>query len=264
MRKIKQIAGGVAVVIAVGLGASAISGVSPAQAAEQITGLNIKDNSVAKVDVGSQAVGTSELQDQSVQSGDISEGGVGASEVRNGSLTGTDMNPNTVQRFLEKGMTPSEKDTYATKADEAARAAATAPVAGQGTATVANIGGTFGKFPDNVRATILDTVDLPAGKYVVTGEGFFINNQATSGQTRMQLALRVENGTDWGQDLGTCFTGAVSPLANRESHCSSTRVVTLGEDSIVKVFAFGYADDQGSADSGKVNATSFVTAIPVQ
>lgn len=220
------------------------------------------------------------LKGQSVTSNKIAEGGVAGSEVRNGSLTGSDVRDETEENWRKQAAAKAKADyqpqlnDLQTQIDEVettpgedgedGKDGVVVPVSGQGTATVADVGGTFGKFPDNVRATILDTVDLPAGKYVVTGEGFFINNDATSGQSRMQLALRVEDGSDWGQDLGTCFTGAISPLKNRESHCSSTRVVTLAEDSIVKVFAFGYADDQGSADSGKVNATSFVTALPVQ
>ena len=79
----------------------------------------------------------------------------------------------------------------------------------------------------------------------------------------MQLALRVDDGTDWGVDYGTCFTGAVSALADREASCSTTRVVEVDEPTEVLVFGFGYQDDLGSADSGKVDATAHVTAVSV-
>lgn len=204
-------------------------------------------------------IGSPEIKDQSVQSVDIAAGGVGASEVRNGSLTGTDMNPNTVKRFLAGEKALQENDAQDARLDdlEAQEPAYSA----SDLTTVTTIGGTFGKFPEP-RATQIDSFELAAGKYVVTTEGFFINNAATSGQTRMQIAVRVDDETDWGQDLGTCFTGAISPLANRESHCSTTRVVELAEDSSVIVYGFGYADDQGSADSGKVDVKTYLTATP--
>lgn len=129
---------------------------------------------------------------------------------------------------------------------------------------VTNIGGTFGTFTVGpVRATLLDTVALPAGTYVLTGNGFFHSNVAVSGLSRLQLALRINDGTDWGVDVGTCFTDATSPLANREATCATSRVVTLAAPANVMVYAFGYADNQGSADSGKFTAASYVNAVKV-
>jgi hypothetical protein len=126
---------------------------------------------------------------------------------------------------------------------------------------VSAIGGSFGKFTATVRATLLDTITVPAGTYTVSADGFFHSTQAVSGLTRMQLALRVNDGSDWGVDLGTCFTGATSPLADREATCSSTRVVTFANPTDVLVYAFGYADNQGGTDSGKLEATSYVTFL---
>lgn len=119
-------------------------------------------------------------------------------------------------------------------------------------AVISLIGGTFA-----TRATQIGTLTLPAGSYVLTGNAFFGSQAAVSGKTRLQLALR----TTAGDDVGTCFTGATSTLANREITCSSTRVVTFASETTIKVFAFGYADDQGSADSGKFGVQSYVTAV---
>lgn len=119
-------------------------------------------------------------------------------------------------------------------------------------ALVTYIGGTF-----STRATLLDTITLPAGTYVVTANGFFHSTAAVSGLSRLQLALR----TDTGEDVGTCFTGATSPLADREATCSTTRVVTFANPTDVRVYAFGYADNQGAADSNKFAAVSYVTAV---
>lgn len=129
--------------------------------------------------------------------------------------------------------------------------------------TVTDVGGSFGMFPGPVRATLVDTVALPAGTYVLSADGFFSSNKATSGKTRMQLALRIADGTAWGKDVGTCFTGAMSVLANREGTCSTSRVVALTGPADVLVYAFGYADDQGAADSGAIDARSYVNAIRV-
>ncbi|KQW50923.1 hypothetical protein ASC77_25015 [Nocardioides sp. Root1257] len=129
--------------------------------------------------------------------------------------------------------------------------------------TVTNIGGTFGKFTATVRATELDSFTLPAGTYQLTADGFFHSTAAVSGLTRLQLALRINDGTDWGVDVGTCFTDSTSPLADRESSCQTTRVIELAAPTEVLVYAFGYADNQGSADSGKFQAVSHVSAIRV-
>jgi hypothetical protein len=128
-------------------------------------------------------------------------------------------------------------------------------------ATVADVGGTFGKFTEIVRATELHSFTLQPGRYVVTADGFFMTNSADATRdVRMQLALRVNDGSDWGLDYGTAFTGQLSPLANREATTHSTRVVTLDAPTLVQVFAFGYEDDQGSTASGQIAARSYVTA----
>jgi hypothetical protein len=241
---------------------AAIFGGGGAYAAAQITSAQIADQTIQSRDIAAAGVGTSEVRDQSLVSGDIAENGVGTSEIRNGSITGADINDTT-----EKNLKGAKGDPGAPGAPgtDGADGVVEPIYSASAPKTVTNVGGSFGKAPD-VRATELATVNLAAGKYVLTAEGFFINNQATTGDTRMQLAVRVQDGSNagWGQDLGTCFTGAISTLANRESHCSSTRVVELDQAAEVKVYAFGYADDQGSADSGAVDAKSFVTVLPVQ
>ena len=244
---------------------AAVFGGGGAYAAAQITSAQIADQTIQSRDIGSQGVGTDEVRNQTLGSGDIAAGGVGASEIRDGSITGADIN-NTTEKNL-KGAAGKEGPAGPQGPEgPAGENGVVSPVSSEAAPLpVKDIGGSFGKDPA-VRATEIDSVDLKAGKYVLTAEGFFTNNAATSGDTRMQLAVRVQDGSNggWGQDLGTCFTGAISTLADRESHCSSTRVVDLAADASVKVYAFGYADDQGSADSGKVDAKSFVTAIPVQ
>lgn len=131
----------------------------------------------------------------------------------------------------------------------------TAPV------NVAKIGGSF-----KTNATLAGTVELPAGKYILDVNGFFRSNQATSGQTTLQTAVRVGwNGADtFGTDLGTAFTGGTPTAANREVSNSATRVVHLPTTTTVQLLVFGYDNSGGSADSGKFDATVFFTATPVQ
>jgi len=66
-----------------------------------------------------------------------------------------------------------------------------------------------------------------------------------------------------GQDYGTCFTGLASVLAQREATCSTTRVVTVTQPTVITVYVFGYADDQGEADNGKFNASTASSALRV-
>jgi hypothetical protein len=125
---------------------------------------------------------------------------------------------------------------------------------------VALIGGPFA-----TNATLAGSVELPAGKYVVTTDAFFKSNTTTSGNTTLQVATRGVDGSQWGQDLGTGFTGSSPVQANREVTTSTTRVVTLAADTTVEVKVFGYDNaGTGSADSGKFDAQVYLTAIPVQ
>lgn len=204
-------------------------------AAVAISGIILAGAGVAGAEAAG-LIGSGKIKDDSIRSVDLKDGAaVGMADLKPG--------------LRDKVSTDS--DTFATATYET------------GSATVANIGGSFGKFTETVRATELATVTLEPGTYVVTADGFFVTNDATSGLTRMQLALRVDDGSEWGVDHGTCFTGAVSVLADREASCSTTRVVEVEESTDVVVYGFGYQDDQGSADSGKIDATAHVTALSV-
>jgi hypothetical protein len=171
---------------------------------------------------------------------DIVNGTIESRDIKNGTIGLHDIGPVT-QKLLKESPTPVYEVTD--------------PV------NVANIGGTF-----KTRATLAGTVELPAGKYVLTADGFFRSNSVTSGETTLQTAVRVGwNGTDtFGTDLGTAFTGGSPTAANREVSTSSTRVVTFTETTTVQLLVFGYDNSGGSADSGKFDAQVFLTAEPVK
>lgn len=192
---------------------------------------------------------------QLITSKDLKDDSVKSRDIRDGTIKMKDLKDTTIEALQGPQVAPAPVQTPL-----GAQLAANET---SGVTVIDDIGGTFGKFTETVRATKLDEVALPAGTYQLSVDGFFKSTAATSGQTRLQLAVRVDDGSDWGLDLGTCFTGAASALANREATCATTRVVTLTATTQVQVFAFGYADDQGSADSGKFTAQSFLTAIEV-
>jgi hypothetical protein len=105
----------------------------------------------------------------------------------------------------------------------------------------------------------VDTFTLPAGQHLVDTDGFFISNSQTSGSTILQVAVR-----GGGQDMGTCFAPATMTLPNREATCHTTRVVTVTEPTEVTVYAFGYDDSEGSADSGKFDVYTGTSAVSVR
>lgn len=194
------------------------------------------------------------IQDGTVRSREIANGaeGVKSVDVTNESLQGVDLAPDTVG---EDKLTPAVRDKLnASDPDLRHETMALEPM------TVVNVGGTFGKFTDTVRATQLGHFTLFPGTYEIAADGFFVTNSADANRdVRMQLALRVDDGSDWGLDYGTAFTGQLSPLANREATTSSTRVVEVTEETDVKVLGFGYEDDQGAGASGQVSAAAYIT-----
>lgn len=257
---------GAAVVLAGALFAA--GGMGTATAAKMISGSDIEDNSITAQQLAGGSVGESELKngvlkgvkgekgddgkrgpkgDTGPQGPAGESGAAGAEGVRG--LQGADGAPG--PQGIPGAQGPQGPQGPA--GDPASDVAGT--VAGYLTTdpTLINqIGGTF-----STRATELGTLTLPAGTYVLTGNAFFGSQVAVSGKTRLQLALR----TVAGEDVGTCFTGATSQLANRETTCSTTRVVEFASTTVVRVLGFGYADDQGSADGGKFGVVSYVTAV---
>jgi hypothetical protein len=199
--------------------------------------------------VAGDLIGSGDIKNDSVRSLDIKDGTVRQSDLTDGAqaaLAGKD----------------GERGPQGPKGEPGAAASDVLGTSVLGktfpTTTVAEIGGSF-----TTRSTRVGSFELEPGTYLLSTDGFFITNEATSGKTRMQVAVRGVDGSPWGSDLGTCFTGLISTLNAREATCNTTRTVVIDELTTVDVKAFGYADDQGSADSGKVNATLSVSAVKV-
>jgi hypothetical protein len=226
---------------------------------------------LSSVAVADDYVTSHDIKNQSIQSWDISADGVGSSEIRKDSigwygelnqytrdkitsLAGQDGKDGEQGPKGEKG----DKGEKGEPGDPATDVLGSSVVAETFNGNVASIGGSFAD-----RATELGTFDLQAGTYLISSDGFFITNQATSGETRMQLAIRGVDGSKWGQDYGTCFTGLISQLQGREATCNTTRTITVESPMTVEVYGFGYADDQGSADSGKVDVAASTSVVKV-
>lgn len=236
-----------------------LGGTGAAVADGQITGRDIKDGSVWSRDVGE--LFSSNISDQSLRSWDLGEGSVGFSELKDdveSSFAPANHNHDdryytkdqSDQRYAQKSEIPDPGSTVTLKTEQG------------GGQPVEHIGGSF-----STNATKLGEFTLDPGTYQLSSDGFFTNNAATSGKTQMQLALRTQpaEGQQWGKDLGTCFTGRIASVSGRDITCSTSRVVTLDAPTTVNVYGFGYeADDQGSTDSGKVNAAYVVNILNVK
>jgi hypothetical protein len=126
--------------------------------------------------------------------------------------------------------------------------------------TITSIGGSF-----RTGATIVGgTLVLPkAGTYQINAYGFFDTVAADAERTdatHLQLAVRDQGAGEFGEDFGTCFTGAF-PAGDREATCQSTRVIHVDAPTTLYVKAFGYNDDRSGTGSGSFTVTADVSAI---
>lgn len=128
--------------------------------------------------------------------------------------------------------------------------------------TITNIGGSFAG-----RATELTTLHLDAGQYLISSDAFFnqTDDTKTGEHPVLQLAVRGDDGSTWGTDLGTCFTGAFpGGPGDIDQSCSDSKLVTIpagGQD--VTVYGFGYNSDQSATGSGNFEVKGSVTALKV-
>lgn len=239
-------------------------------AAKLITGDDIKDNSIGAADIERNAIGKSELKDNLFET--LASGGEGPAGPRGPQgETGpqgppgpaTAPGPSVPGPAGPQGPRGPQGPTGPQGPPASDLLGGVAANETAGPTPIANVGGSFGQFP-TPRATLVDTVTVPAGTFLLNADGFFTSTAQTTGETQLMLALRVDTtGTGFGRDVGTCFTGDNSPVQGRDSTCHSSRIVTFTSPTQVQVLAFGYQNDTGSADSGKFNASSFVSAIRV-
>jgi hypothetical protein len=192
----------------------------------------------------------------------IGKGNIGSWHIADGTIKGKDLRPgikekvkngNKALRKIENNQDQWSEDTkvvpFYSESDKDQE--------------IVNTGGSWGTLADP-RATQLDSVMLPAGKYVITTEGFFTEiDGGNPDAAQLQIAVRMADGSNWGVDLGTCFT-TTGTAPGRDYTCSTTRTVTLTEETEVLVFGFGYnVNDQSGSNSGEFEAESYLTALSV-
>ena len=243
-QRLAAVAAGAAILIGFGSFGAVASGM--------ITSDDIKNGSIHQADIARDAVGSGKVEDGSLKLRDIDPATV--TELQGPSFAGDALRGEKGEKGDTGPAGPAgAQGPTGPQGPKGDSATLSANSSSDGLVPVTYIGGRFGE-----RATQVDTFTLPAGTHRITTDGFFTSTATTSGLTRLQVAVRAG-----GQDLGTCFTGAASPLAGREATCSTTRVVTLDAPTDVTVYVFGYADDQGSADSGKFAAYTTTSALQV-
>jgi len=127
---------------------------------------------------------------------------------------------------------------------------------------VENVGGSW-----VARKTDLGSFTLQPGTYVIHTSAQFQRVTADDTdpqfQTRPQLSVRAfkTDANQFGLNFGTVMN-TIAPFAGADLFGSDARPVTLTDATTFDVAAFGYQDNRGSDDSGKiklVNATIFVT-----
>lgn len=198
---------------------------------------------------------------------DIKDGSLTGADVKDGRLGLKELSPS-VQRKIQAAGTPGAPGKDGAKGDTGATGAAgatgeTGPAGPAGSnfeltyantfakTTIALIGGSFAS-----RSTQVGSFTLPAGKYLVQTDAMFNHNGSTpTAAPSLQAAIRVDDGSTWGQDAGTVFATFPGATAyQREAQGTSFRVITLTETKSVNVKAFGYNADGSDAGSGGFDA----------
>lgn len=125
---------------------------------------------------------------------------------------------------------------------------------------IAKIGGPF---LDN--ATLLGSVDLPAGDWLVNTSAVFTRTTSGATGTRPQMALRYNatQANPFGESAGTLMGVEISPTANRELTESASEYVHITEPTQMSIYGFGYNDDQSAAGSGQITAKARITLLRV-
>lgn len=232
MSNFKKTAGlvaGAAALLVIGSTGGAVAG-------EMIGGAQIKHNSIS----------TKHIRNGAITSMDIRDGKVKGMDVKEGSLGWRHLNPTT------KGVIQNVAD----------RADKSGSLAAEINEQELEVGALGGKFAEN--ATKVGQFNLAPGKYLVSSDGFFdrIDDAQDNSGTHLQVAVRGNDGSEWGADHGTCFTPRV-PAGDREVTCSTSKVVTIKKTQKVEVFVFGYNEDQSATGSNNFKANVNVGAVKV-
>jgi hypothetical protein len=231
--------------------------------------------------VADHLINSGDIQNNSVKAADLAPNSVHGSELANFAVQWSELTPGLRDRLAHmigangaNGTNGAQgpagpKGDKGDKGDPASDSAG--KLVGHVVATdkvIKQLGGSF-----KTGKTLVGSMSLPAGTYLISGSGFFdrVNDSIGPSGSRLQLAVRDgDSTTAFGNDDGTCVTGAfrapdaAAPSnADREASCALSRVLTLGTTTTLNVYLFGYNDD-GSDDGGdNFNADVDVAAMRV-
>ncbi|HET9422218.1 MAG TPA: hypothetical protein VFO49_13860 [Nocardioides sp.] len=186
-----------------------------------------------------------------INSGDIENNSVRSVDVKDGDLKVKDLSNGTVNQLQGKDGKDGKNGVALAGGYQA-----------QSHQTINLIGGSFA-----TNKTELGSFELEPGVYLLNGYAAFDTEAADSPRTEgthLMLALRGPTSASdkFGEDLGTCFTGAF-PQGDREATCQVTRTVVIDETTTVDVIGFGYNEDQSGTGGGTFKVLSDVTALKV-
>jgi len=232
------------VVVAVG-GGGAVAATTLA-APNSVDTAAIQDGAVTYPKIGLNSVASSRIQDGGVAWPDLAVDSVSGYKVKDGTIAEPDLSAGVVAK-----LNAPDGDVNGASTLKAA----------YNNVTVENVGGSW-----LTRKTDLGSFTLPAGTWVINASAKFSRTVADETdplyQTRPQLAVRAfpTEANPFGQDFGTVMN-TIAPYVNADMFGSDSKRVVLTGETTFTVAAFGYQDNRGSDDSGKiklVNATVFV------
>lgn len=256
---------GLAVVgLAVGLGGGATAA-APApipNAKDSVTGWNVKDGTIYAADLGPGMV--------KWFTGGPYNNSVNSYTVKDGSLAEADLDAALKAKVNQVGT--GEQGPAGPKGDTGAQGPAGDPATDAfgkegGSLTIApkaiaTIGGSWA-----TGKTELGTFTLPAGKYLINSAVMFDRLDANENgyvtpttDTMPQFALRYGSTNE---DAGTVMGSPVSKAGFVELTGSSTKAVTLTEETTITAYGFGYNEDRSSFGGGQIKVGGTVAAVRI-
>lgn len=240
----------------------------PAKAVPVTEPDSIPANSIDYTDLGPQSVGQKQLIPNAVGYNQVGPNSIWQKQIAKNVIDWQRLTPSLQMMIASKQGEKGDKGDQGIQGppgDPATDKLGGATDVAFGPQTITDVGGSFGKFTslDGPRATKLGQFELTPGTYLLTSQFRADRTEAGAAGTRPQLALRVDDGTDWGKDFGTVMGNDLSPTAGRELYGSGFKLVTVTENTTVLVYGFGYNDDSSAAGSGQYTMSATVAKVLV-
>jgi hypothetical protein len=212
--------------------------------ADSVDSIAIQNGEVTYPDLGLNSVASSRIQDGGVAWDDLAANSVSGYKVKDGTIAESDLSTGVLNKLNAEDQVGEDVK------------GATTLKAAYNTVTVENTGG-----PWLDRKTDLGSFVLPAGTWVIHSKAKFTRTVADETDpiwmTKPQFSVRAfpTASNPFGQDFGTVM-GPIAPFVGADMFGSDAVRVQLTEETTFTVAIFGYQDDRGSDNSGKIKLTS--------